>query len=114
MATYSLAVFGGHYSITGLDLQPDTHCSTAMTRTNSPKWGVFFAQNLNLSTWDISMLVNELASHSVSLAAGRQLFRQLVCRAARGSRSAGTRPGILTVVLEATMRDPQAKTPAPG
>jgi hypothetical protein len=35
-------------------------------------------------------------------------------RAARGSRSAGTRPGILTGVLEATLRDPQVKTPAPG
>jgi len=34
--------------------------------------------------------------------------------AARGSRSAGTRPGILTGVLEATVRDPQVKTPAPG
>src|ERR1700683_1066349 len=35
-------------------------------------------------------------------------------RAARGSRSAGTRPGILTGVLEATVRDLQVKTPAPG
>jgi hypothetical protein len=33
-------------------------------------------------------------------------------RAARGSRSAGTRPGILTGVLEATVRDPQVRTPA--
>jgi hypothetical protein len=31
-----------------------------------------------------------------------------------GSRPAGTRPGILTGVLEATLRDPQVKTPAPG
>ena len=53
---------GGNYSITGLDLQPDTHCSTALTSTNSPKWGVFSAQYLNPSTWDISMPVNELAS----------------------------------------------------
>jgi hypothetical protein len=35
-------------------------------------------------------------------------------RAARGSRSAGAWPGILTGVLEATGRDPQVKTPAPG
>src|ERR1700759_5617341 len=33
-------------------------------------------------------------------------------RAARGPRSAGTRPGILTGVLEATVRDPQVRTPA--
>ncbi len=71
---------GVNYSITGLDLQPDMHCSTAMTSTNSPKWGVFSAQYLNLSTWDISMPVNELASYPVSLAAVRQLFRQLMCR----------------------------------
>ena len=31
-----------------------------------------------------------------------------------GVRSAGIRPGILTGVLEATVRDPQVKTPAPG
>ena len=37
-----------------------------------------------------------------------------IAAAARGSRSAGTRPGILTGVLEATVRDPQVKTPAPG
>ena len=31
-----------------------------------------------------------------------------------GVRSAGTRPGILTGVLEATLRDPQVTTPAPS
>ena len=51
-----------------------------MTSTDSLKWGVFSAQYLNLSTWDISMLVNELASYPVSLAAVRQLFRQPMCR----------------------------------
>lgn len=30
------------------------------------------------STWDISMLVNELDSHHVSLATVRQLFRELL------------------------------------
>src|SRR5262245_26298673 len=43
--------------------------------------------------------------HLLGLASG-------IRRAARGSRSAGTRPGILTGVLEATVRDPQVKTPA--
>ena len=42
------------------------------------------------------------------------LVRWDIPAAARGSRSAGTRPGILTGVLEATMRDLQVKTPAPG
>jgi hypothetical protein len=32
----------------------------------------------------------------------------------RGSRPAGTRPGILTGVLKTTLRDPQVETPAPG
>src|SRR5947207_261888 len=42
------------------------------------------------------------------------LVRWDIPAAARGSRSAGTRPGILTGVLEATMRDLQVQTPAPG
>jgi len=50
----------------------------------------------------------------------RSAHRGLLClvhgirRAVRGSRSAGTRPGILTGVLKATVRDPQVRTPAPG
>ena len=41
------------------------------------------------------------------------LVRWDIPAAARGSRSAGTRPGILTGVLKATMSDPQVTTPAP-